>query len=224
MIRDPTLGKPSVGQLALSMAHRFAGQYRKVDGGTATANCSSKPTLRRQLPRLRDSWLLRLPRHVVHKAATRHRRVETRVLQVDVLCIRPERTGKGLRQHANAHATNQVAVLKYARKIGDIAVGMRTTSNATANQVPCAAHTTGDASVRSCKPSYSSRKLGQTRPVSSWRCQRGVRVTAHREMRPGALQHHRAYAVNGPDVLHSKTHFLAQSCAERVEVLWIVQL
>ena len=62
--------------------------------------------------------------------------VQLRVLEVDVLRVRPEGDNEGLREHPeHVHASHQVAVLERAGAIRQEVIGMQAACNASANQL-----------------------------------------------------------------------------------------
>ena len=73
------------------------------------------------------------PTQLLHEpSCKRRRRVQPRVLEVDVLRVRSEGAGKCLRQHPkNAHPAHQVAMLKRAGVICNEVVDVQAASDAT---------------------------------------------------------------------------------------------
>ena len=222
--------KSSIGELALDVAHGLTGQNIWVDSSTAAKKCGNKISLCRQVRQLVHMLLRGHDSRVQCMYETkrvRRRRVQSRILQVNMVSVWAKCTREGLRQHPqHTHAPNQVAVLTNTGVVRGNVVRMQTTSDSTANQ--SAMHGAHDRVRKYAQLQKPIVQFAQVEDESSWRhidtANQGVWVAPNREMRPVALQHHRGHSTKGADMLDSSAHVRAQPCTECVEVHWVVQL
>ena len=129
----------TIGDLALDVAHGLAGQDGQIDTDATTDNAANeiiapggKP---RNVPRMRLGGIDAGTQPVDKPSCERSRSIQPRILEVGVLCIRPEGGGEGLREHPkHAQAAHQVAVFEDAASISNKAVRVQASSDATADQ------------------------------------------------------------------------------------------
>eukprot|EP00966_Prymnesium_polylepis_P336244 7391490-Prymnesium_polylepis.1 len=224
MADDPALGKPTVGQLALDVAHCLARQARGVHGRTTPMRRTDKPSAVHGQPRYLVRMILgrlHARAHVMHKAhRSRVRGVKLRVLQVHALCVPLERVSKRPREHPkHADPANQVAMLEQARAVCREVIRMQAASHAAANHGPV--HSTRDRVRQQAQLQKAVVQLTKARDKPSRGridFARRVRVTAYREVRASALERHSSHTRKRSNVLHGAAHVLTQPSAETVEM------
>ena len=210
------LRKPTVGRLALGMANSLTGQGGKINCRTGAADGLREIlTVRRAHCHLSCVRLGGKDAHaqLLHKPdRTCCRCAQPRILEVDVLRVRPQGDGKCLREHPeHTHPAHQVAVLKGARVIRGKVVDVQAASDTAANQG--AMHRTHHGMRKRAQLHKAVVQLakaqGEAGQTHHEAAAHGVRVAADGEVRPRPLQHDGGHAGLGADMLHSTTKVLA---------------
>jgi hypothetical protein len=118
-------------------------------------------------------------------------------------------------------------MLKYARVICDNVICMQAAGNRTTDQgaVHCAySWVRQGAQLQEAIVELSEAERKRTGWHGREAATHGIRVATDGQVRPRTLQDHRCHAREQVGVLHCAAHVLAETGAERVEVVGIIEL